>query len=102
MIIKKFGSFLILFVFAFLVLIYAETNGNNNNNNNINQLNGQLNGNNNNNNMDEENIVAECTRCSESRLVGCMRGKCYYRCYRRCTLGNLTYVEALKFTLPGY
>lgn len=93
-----------LFVFASLVLIYADTNGNTNNNN-INPLNGQMNGNlmngNSNNNLVEEDNVAECTRCSESRLIGCMRGKCYYRCYRRCTLGNLTYVEALRFTLPG-
>lgn len=100
MIFYKLCTVLTLFVLTTaVVLIYAD------NGNSLNTLNGQLNGNtingNINNNMVEEDNVAECTRCSESRLVGCMRGKCYYRCYRRCTLGNLTYVEALRFTLPG-
>lgn len=54
---------------------------------------GGVNGNglNNGKDMPEEDTIAECTRCGDSRLIGCMRGKCYYRCYRRCILGNMTY-----------
>ena len=102
MIFYKLCATLSLIVLASVVLICAETNGNT-----INQLNGQMNGQlngqmNNNLNLVEEDSMSECTRCSEPRLIGCMRGKCYYRCYRRCTLGNETYVEALRFTLPGH
>ena len=100
MIFFKICVSLSLIVLASVVLIYAENNGNGINQQNG-QMNGQMNGNMN-NNMVEEDSLAECTRCSEPRLIGCMRGKCYYRCYRRCTMGNLTYVEALRFTLPGH
>lgn len=102
MIFYKLCACLSLIVLASVVLIYADTNGNV-----INPLSGQMNGSpnlnmNNNLNLVEEDSMAECTRCSEPRLIGCMRGKCYYRCYRRCTLGNMTYDEALRFTLPGH
>lgn len=70
MIFAKICVSLSLIVLASVVLIYAETNGNV-----INQLNGQMNGNfngnlnNNLNNLEEESL-AECTRCSEPRLIG--------------------------------
>lgn len=45
----------------------------------------------------------ECTRCTLTRLIGCIRGRCFYRCYRRCNDGNGTVInEAIKFVLPGY
>lgn len=45
----------------------------------------------------------ECTRCTLTRLIGCIRGRCFYRCYRRCNDGNGTVInEAVKFVLPGY
>lgn len=100
MIFAKICVSLSLIVLASVVLIYADTNGNVINPM-LNGQNGNLNGNMN-GNLIEEDSMAECTRCSEPRLIGCMRGKCYYRCYRRCTLGNMTYVEALRFTLPGH
>lgn len=44
----------------------------------------------------------ECSRCGNSRLIGCMKRKCYYRCYRRCHDGNGTsWDEAIRFILPG-
>ena len=54
----------------------------------------------------DQNILTsnnlECSRCGNSRLIGCMKRKCYYRCYRRCHDGNGTsWDEAIRFTLAG-
>ena len=44
----------------------------------------------------------ECTRCRMTRLIGCLRGTCHYRCYRRCFDGNGTnWDEAIRFTMKG-
>lgn len=44
----------------------------------------------------------ECSRCRMTRLIGCQRGTCYYRCYRRCFDGNGTFWdEAIRFTMKG-
>lgn len=54
----------------------------------------------------DQNILThnnmECSRCGMSRLIGCKKRKCYYRCYRRCHDGNGTsWDEAIRFTLHG-
>lgn len=78
MIFYKLCSVLIILILASVILIYADTNGNTNNN--LNTLNSQtmngnlMNGNTMNTFLEEDN-VAECTRCGESRLVGCLRGE---------------------------
>lgn len=44
----------------------------------------------------------ECSRCRLTRLIGCLRGVCHYRCYRRCFDGNGTnWDEAIRFTMRG-
>ena len=44
----------------------------------------------------------ECSKCRMTRLIGCQRGTCYYRCYRRCFDGNGTnWDESIRFTMKG-
>ena len=48
------------------------------------------------------NETLECTKCRMTRLIGCLRGTCHYRCYRRCFNGNGTdWDEAIRFTMRG-